>query len=142
MSSETIFLISEDDRGHFILIKHALRHAGISNEIIWLCDGQETLDFVYTPGGEVKLDDDKRYMLLLDIRMPKVDGIEILDEIKRDARLKHMPVVILTSSDNPDNIRLCTSLGCDGYIVKPMDEKAFDLIRRLSDAMPHKEHSR
>jgi CheY-like chemotaxis protein len=136
-----IILISEDDRGHFILIKHALRNAGIDNEIVWLCDGQETLDFIYTPEGEVKLEDDKRYMLLLDIRMPKIDGIDVLEEVKRDHRLKDIPVVMVTSSDNPDNIRLCGRLGCDGYIVKPLDDSATDLIRRLASSTQRIQHT-
>jgi len=112
-------LISEDDRGHFVLMKHCLRDAGIDNEIVWLCDGQETLDFLFTHDGQPNLPPVDKYILLLDIRMPKIDGIEILADIKKDERLDHLPVVIVTSSDNPDNIRRCRELGCDGYIVKP-----------------------
>ncbi|MBE0536371.1 MAG: response regulator [Phycisphaerae bacterium] len=142
MEADVVILIGEDDRGHFILIKHALRNAKIFNELVWLCDGQEALDFIYTPDGEIKLPEDKRYMLLLDIRMPKIDGVEVLEEIKDDVRLKDLPVIMVTSSDNPDNVRLCTRLGCDGYIVKPLDEEAIALIRRLGAAIPRKEHSR
>ncbi len=142
MGDDIIILISEDDRGHFILIKHGLRNAGIDNEIVWFCDGQETLDYIYTPEGEVKLAADKRYILLLDIRMPKIDGIEILEELRKDERLKDLPIVMVTSSDNPDNVRLCRSRGCDGYIVKPLDGEAIELIRNLGAATRRKQHSR
>ena len=134
MVKDVIILISEDDRGHFILMKHCLRDAGIDNEIVWLCDGQETLDFLYTHDGQPNLPPVDKYILLLDIRMPKIDGIEILEEIKKDERLDHLPVVIVTSSDNPDNIRRCRDLGCDGYIVKPLDEEAIAMIERLAAA--------
>ncbi len=134
MVKEITILISEDDRGHFILMKHCLRNAGIDNEIVWLCDGQETLDFLFTHDGQPNLQRAEKYILLLDIRMPKIDGIEILADIRKDERLDHLPVVIVTSSDNPDNIRRCRDLGCDGYIVKPLDEEAIAMIERLSAA--------
>ncbi len=134
MVKDVTILISEDDRGHFILMKHCLRNAGIDNEIVWLCDGQETLDFLFTHDGQLNLPAVDKYILLLDIRMPKIDGIEILEDIKKDERLDHLPVVIVTSSDNPDNIRRCRDLGCDGYIVKPLDEEAIAMIERLAAA--------
>ena len=95
MVKDVTILISEDDRGHFILMKHCLRDAGIDNEIVWLCDGQETLDFLFTRNGQPNLPVADKYILLLDIRMPKIDGIEILEEIKKDDRLDHLPVVIV-----------------------------------------------
>ena len=134
MVKDVTILISEDDRGHFILMKHCLRNAGIDNKIVWLCDGQKTLDFIFTHNGQLNLPPGDKYILLLDIRMPKIDGIEILEEIKKDDRLNHLPVVIVTSSDNPDNIRRCRSLGCNGYIVKPLDEEAIALIEKLAAA--------
>ncbi len=134
MVKDVTILISEDDRGHFILMKHCLRDAGIDNEIVWLCDGQETLDFLFSHDGRLNLPSAEKYILLLDIRMPKIDGIEILADIKKDERLDHLPVVIVTSSDNPDNIRRCQDLGCDGYIVKPLDEEAIAMIERLAAA--------
>jgi CheY-like chemotaxis protein len=141
MENDVIIVISEDDRGHFILIKHALRHAGIGNELVWLSDGQQTLDYIYSADGGIKLQDDKRYILLLDIRMPKIDGIDILEELRRDSRLKDMPILMVTSSDNPDNVRMCRDRGCDGYIVKPLDDRAIDLIRMLGSAIPRNQHS-
>ena len=132
MVKDVTILISEDDGGHFILMKHCLRNAGIDNEIVWLCDGQETLDFLYTHDGQLNLPPADKYILLLDIRMPKIDGIEILEDIKKDKRMDHLPVVIVTSSDNPDNIRRCRELGCDGYIIKPLDEEAIAMIERLA----------
>ncbi len=134
MVKDVTILIIEDYGGQFILMKQCLRDERIDNEIVWLCDGQETLDFLYTHDGQLNLPPADKYILLLDIRMPKIDGIEILADIKKDARLDHLPVVIVTSSDNPDNIRRCRDLGCDGYIVKPLDEEAIAMIERLAAA--------
>jgi CheY-like chemotaxis protein len=132
MPDHVTIIISEDDKGHFILMKHRLKQAGIGNDIVWLCDGQQTLDFLYSDQFEPQADKRKRYIILLDIRMPKVDGIDVLEKVKHDEKLKAIPVIMVTSSDHPDNIHRCRALGCDGYIVKPLDENAIELIERIS----------
>lgn len=135
MLDDVTIIISEDDKGHFILMKHQLKKAGICNEIVWLCDGQETLDFLYAEEFEPQADKRKRYIILLDIRMPKIDGIEVLKKVKHDEKLKAIPVIMVTSSDHPDNIRRCQTLGCDGYIIKPLDDNAIELIERVSQTV-------
>jgi len=136
MREDIVILIAEDDQGHFVLAKHCLRRGGIANDIIWLQDGQKTLDFLFGLGdGGNERPRDGRYVLLLDIRMPKLDGIEILRQVKSDKELKDIPVIVVTTSDSAFNIDLCRSLGCDGYIVKPIDETLVDTVRKLCSAM-------
>jgi CheY-like chemotaxis protein len=125
MNKDVVILIAEDDIGHFLLTKRQIRNSGVSSEIIHFKDGQLVKDFL--EGNCVK-DDDAKYLLLLDIRMPKIDGIEILEYVKSHPDLKDIPVVIVTTSDNPLNVLRCRHLKCDGYIVKPLDHTFVDQI--------------
>ena len=134
MEKDVTILISEDDKGHFVLLKHRLRHADIQNEIIHFADGQETLDFLNGNGPETGMDPQKQYLLLLDIRMPKVDGIEVLKTVKQDQRFEDIPVIMVTSSDDPDNIQRCREFGSDAYIVKPLDSNSIETIKNYCDS--------
>ena len=125
MRKELVILIAEDDKGHFILTKNYLKRMGIRNQIIRLADGQETLDFLQKNGPMKHSHRNRQYVLLLDIRMPKVDGIEILEQIKKSAGLMNVPVVMLTTSENPHHIQRCYSLGCHSYIVKPVKYSSY-----------------
>lgn len=129
MRDDVVILIAEDDKGHFVLTKHCLRRGGLSNEIIWFEDGQEALDFLFGGNGRTR-DRRKEYVLLLDIRMPKVDGINVLRRIKSDPELNRMPVIMVTTSDASANVELCGQLGCSGYVVKPIDETLADKIEQ------------
>ena len=132
MKKEGVILIAEDDEGHFELIKRSLQRAGICNEILRLADGQETLDFLLIRGDGPKRVPDKEYLLLLDIRMPKIDGIEVLEKVKQDPELKKIPVIMLTAIDDPRMIERCHSLGCSVYIVKPVEYEDFaDAVRKV-----------
>lgn len=127
-------LIADDDDGHAELIKDNLREAGLHNPIIRFRDGQETLDFFFAPstGTMPRRENDKAYLLLLDIRMPKVDGVEVLRRIKDNPNLKNMPVIMLTTTDDPREIRNCYELGCSCYITKPVDYPCFaEMLNRL-----------
>ncbi len=130
MDKEMAILITEDDPGHALLIKKNLQRAGISNEIIHFFDGKEVFDFLFT-----KKDDkhkEKHYLLLLDIRMPKVDGIEVLRLIKQDPELCKIPIIMITTTDDPLEVERCYKLGCNVYITKPVDyDKFVDAIKRL-----------
>jgi len=129
MKSETTIIIAEDNEGHVLLVKKNLRRAGIKNEILHFGNGQDLLDFLFQQGEN---QNGKQYLLLLDIRMPKVDGIEALRQIKQDKRFQKMPVIMLTTTDNPQEIDKCYELGCNVYITKPVDyEKFMDAINRL-----------
>lgn len=131
MDSNTKILIAEDNDGHFALVKKNLRRTGIKNEIIHFIDGQEILDFLTGDNG-ISKDDIKQYVLLLDIRMPKVDGIEVLRNIKADETLKQLPVIMLTTTNNSTEINTCYDLGCSVYIVKPIEYANFsDALRKV-----------
>ena len=125
-------LVAEDDQGHAALITRNLKRAGITNEIICFKDGQETLDFLMRASKGSQHVTNARYILLLDIRMPKVDGVEVLRQLKQDAELAKIPVTMLTTTDDPREIEECYRLGCSNYITKPVDyEKFVEVIKQL-----------
>jgi len=136
---EVTILIAEDDDGHAELICDNLHDAGIHNPMTRFRNGQEALDFFFgAQTGQGASADMHRwvpgraYMLLLDIRMPKVDGVEVLRQIKADSELKNMPVIMLTTTDDPREIRKCYELGCSCYVTKPVDYKQFsEMLVRL-----------
>ncbi len=131
MDNDVVILVADDEKGHYVLTKHCLRRGGIANDIVWLEDGQETLDFLQGTGGNGDgRDENKDYVLLLDIRMPKVDGVEILRRMKDDDELRDIPVIMVTTSDAPANIDICTRLGCSGYLVKPLDKTLVETVRQ------------
>jgi CheY-like chemotaxis protein len=126
-------LIVDDDEGHAILIRENLEAAGLRTRIEHFSDGQAVLDFF--AGNQSQTSD--TYLVLLDIRMPKVDGIEVLRRLKADPALAKLPVIMLTTTDDTREINRCYSLGCNGYIQKPVDyEKFADAIRNLGLFVP------
>lgn len=134
LKKEVTILIAEDDDGHAELICDNLRESGVNNPFIRFCNGQEVLDFLFAePDGTTpRREHGRAYMLLLDIRMPKVDGVEVLRQIKEDLELKNMPVIMLTTTDDPREIRNCYTLGCSCYVTKPVDYMKFsEMLTRL-----------
>jgi CheY-like chemotaxis protein len=126
-------LIVEDDEGHAILIRENLEAAGLPNRIEHFRDGQAILDFFAArrPGGA------ETFLILLDIRMPKVDGIEVLRRLKADPDLGKLPVIMLTTTDDTREVERCYELGCNVYIQKPVDYERFaEAIRRLGLFVP------
>ena len=126
--SDIVIIAAEDEQGHYLLIEHCLRNAGISNEILWFEDGKSTLDF-FT--GEAFGRDGKKYLLLLDIRMPGIDGIEVLEKIKKDEPLSRVPVIMLTTSEDHELAARCYSLGCEAHVVKPPGATLLKAIKRV-----------
>lgn len=127
-------LIAEDDDGHAELIEENLRESGLKNTIIRFRDGQEALDFLFGEPSEAqpRRVRGQAYMMLLDIRMPRVDGVQVLQRLKQDPELKSMPVIMLTTTDDPREIQNCYALGCSCYITKPIDYQKFsDMLTRL-----------
>ena len=132
LRKEVVVLVAEDDEGHASLIVKNLKRAGISNEIVCFKNGQETLDFLMQRGDGPRRLPDTGYVLLLDIRMPKVDGVEVLRQLKQDAELTKVPVTMITTTDDPREVEECHRLGCSNYITKPVDyEKFVEVIRQL-----------
>ena len=132
MNHEPTILIVEDDEGHAILIRENLEMAGLKNPIRHFRDGQAILDFFFDRSGRALSFPDGSYLLLLDIRMPKVDGFEVLRRLKSDPELRKLPVVMLTTTDDTREVERCHELGCNVYIQKPVDyDKFAEAIRRL-----------
>ena len=125
MRKEVVILIADDDAGHARLIEKNLQRAGLHNQIIRFENGQQTLDFLFCRGPGQTRSSDVSYLLLLDIRMPQVDGIEVLRQIKADVELRKLPVSMLTTTDDPREVGRCHELGCSNYIVKPVDYDRF-----------------
>lgn len=130
---EITILLAEDDDGHAELILDNLREAGLRNTILRFADGQEVLNFLQgTPGSPALQTNGAAYLLLLDIRMPKVDGVEVLRRLKNDPALQTLPVVMLTTTDDPCEVKHCYELGCNCYITKPVDYERFaEMLQRL-----------
>lgn len=127
-----MILVAEDDEGHAGLIGKNLARAGIVNEVMYFKDGQEILDFLFQRGDGPQPQSRASYVLLLDIRMPKLDGIEVLAQVKAHAELREMPVIMLTATDDPREVESCHALGCGSHITKPVDyEKVMNAVRQL-----------
>jgi CheY-like chemotaxis protein len=125
MKEEVVVLIVEDDDGHARLIEKNLRRASIKNEMLRFADGQQILDFLFRRGEGRQREDCIPYLLLLDIRIPKIDGVEVLRQIKQDEELRKIPVIMLTTTDDPREVDACHRLGCSHYIVKPVEYDKF-----------------
>jgi CheY-like chemotaxis protein len=125
MNEKAVILIAEDDAGHFELVRKNLWLSCTENEILHFKDGQQVLDFLFRTGDGEKRKQDQSYILLLDIRMPKVDGQEVLQRIKQDRQLRKIPVIMLTTTDQVSEIDRYYELGCSFYMVKPVNYHRF-----------------
>jgi CheY-like chemotaxis protein len=114
-------LLAEDDDGHASLVRRNLERVGIANPVLRFRDGAELLE--YTAG----LDESgaRGHLALLDIHMPGIDGVETLRRIRANPRISTMPVIMLSTTDDPREIHRCHDLGCSSYIVKPVEYTAF-----------------
>jgi CheY-like chemotaxis protein len=122
-------LIAEDDDGHAELVMEQLRDAGVGNPITRFRDGQEVLDFLLPAPGAAW---DLPCLLLLDINMPRLDGIAVLKRLKAEPATRSIPVVMLTTTDDPREVAACYRLGCSLYITKPVGFEAFaETLKRL-----------
>lgn len=120
----------EDDEGHARLIEKNIRRAGIANPIRHFLDGTTALEFLYNdPEGPTH---NGPSLILLDLNLPDMSGIDILARIKGEGPLKRAPVVVLTTTDDKIEIQRCYDLGCNVYITKPVNYESFaDAIRQL-----------
>lgn len=125
-------LLVEDNPNDVELTLEALAEHNLANEVIVTRDGEQALDYLYRRGPYKLLKEGNPIVVLLDIKMPKVNGIEVLRQIKSDPALKTIPVVILTSSREDQDLIECYSLGVNAYVVKPVDFHEFvDAIKEL-----------
>lgn len=129
---ELIILIAEDDDGHAELIEEGLADAGVCNKTIRFSNGEVIWQFLSGTGDKEARDKSKSYLLLLDINMPKMDGLEVLKRMKGNEELKEIPVMMLTTTDDPREVEECYKIGCNLYITKPVDFIKFaETLRRL-----------
>ncbi|MFP4488403.1 MAG: response regulator [Bacteroidales bacterium] len=131
--SEVEILIVEDNLNDAEMALRALKQNKLTNKVLVVSDGEEALDFVYSRGKfKGRPIDKKPKMILLDLKLPKVDGLEVLKVIKSDENTKMIPVIVLTSSKEESDMVESYRLGVNSYIVKPVDfDKFVDAIRDL-----------
>ena len=119
-------LLAEDEPSDADLCMRALRRKKVANHIVWVKDGAEALDFLFARGAYAsRTGTDRPRLLLLDIKMPLVDGFEVLRQVRADERLAAMPVVIMTSSSEERDIVQGYHLGVNSYVSKPVDFAGF-----------------
>jgi CheY-like chemotaxis protein len=118
-------LLVEDDPKDIDLTLTALGEYKLANEVIVVRDGAEALDYLHTKGNYRSRAGENPAVVLLDLKLPKVDGLEVLREIRSDERLKYIPVVVLTSSREDRDMVASYKLGVNAYVVKPVDFHAF-----------------
>ena len=127
-----VILLAEDDDGHASLIQRNLKRAGVANQIVRVKDGQDVLDYLHGEGAFSGRSNEAPLLLLLDINMPRVDGVGVLKAIKADPKLAQLPVIILTTTDDPREVDRCYQLGCSVYITKPVKYDEFaEALNRL-----------
>jgi CheY-like chemotaxis protein len=132
VTEQLLVLLAEDDEGHASLVRRNLKRAGIANEVSHVRDGQEALDYIRCQGAYATRVPNGPLLLLLDINMPRLDGVEVLRQVKADAKTAKLPVVMLTTTDDPREVQKCYQLGCSVYITKPvMYEDFIEAIKRL-----------
>ena len=125
-------LMVEDDPKDVELTLTALEEYNLVNEVVTVRDGQEALDYLYCQGQFRARPRDNPAVILLDLKLPKVDGLEVLNRIKSDERLKMIPVVVLTSSREERDMMRSYQLGVNAYVVKPVDFHEFvNAVREL-----------
>jgi CheY-like chemotaxis protein len=118
-------LIVEDDPKDVELTLTALEEYNLANEVVVTRDGEEALDYLYCRGNFERRTSDNPAVLLLDLKLPKVDGLEVLQQIKSDEKLRMIPVVVLTSSREEKDMVASYKLGVNAYVVKPVDFHEF-----------------
>ena len=123
---DVVIVLAEDDPGHARLIEKNLR-AVLTNPIVRLGNGQEAVDYLRREEQATQ-----QHLLLLDLNMPVMDGYQVLSRLKADPRTVLIPVIVLTTTDDPAEIRRCYDLGCNAYVVKSADYEQFtEAMRRL-----------
>ena len=124
--SQIEILLVEDNMDDAEMTIHALRKNNLANKLIHMKDGEEALDFLFGTGNFIGRDVNlKPSLILLDLKMPKIDGLEVLERVKSNEATKKIPVVILTSSKEDPDVSKCYELGANSYIVKPVEFESF-----------------
>jgi CheY-like chemotaxis protein len=134
MMQPLTILLAEDDEGHATLVRRNLQRSGLPAQAVHVHDGQELLDYLLRRNGGRDREPHDAVLILLDLNMPRLGGMDVLDRLKADDRLSHIPVFVLTTTDNPAELDRCYARGAAACLVKPVDYGAFnDMIRRFAD---------
>ncbi len=127
----TIIMI-EDDEGHARLIEKNIRRAGVNNQIIPFTNGTVALNYLLGEDGSGEASSRRHMLVLLDLNLPDMTGVDILEKVKSNVHTKRSPVVVLTTTDDQREIQRCYDLGANVYITKPVDYENFaNAIRQL-----------
>lgn len=127
-----IIVMVEDDEGHARLIERNIRRAGVSNEIVSFRTGTEALDYLMGEDGSGETSSKRHLLILLDLNLPDMTGIDILEKVKASVHTRRSPVVVLTTTDDHGEIQRCYDLGANVYITKPVNYEGFaNAIRQL-----------
>ncbi len=124
-------LLVEDDPQDVELILNALNEYKLANDVQVVCDGVEALDYLYQRGNFINQTFEAPVVILLDLKMPRMDGVEVLRQLKSEEKLRTIPVVILTSSREARDLEICYQLGANAYVVKPV--KFSDFINAVKN---------
>jgi CheY-like chemotaxis protein len=125
MTQPVVIAMVEDDEGHARLIEKNLRRAGVDNEIVPLADGASAIKFLFGSDGSGLVNKGRPLLILLDLNLPDMSGIDILKRLKENEHLRMSPVVVLTTTDDKSEIQRCYDTGCNIYITKPVDYEKF-----------------
>jgi CheY-like chemotaxis protein len=125
----TILLV-EDNVGHARLMEKNLRRAHMTDDLVLLKDGQAAVDYLFKTNGYAGAQHPLPHVILLDLHLPELDGYQVLERVKTDERTTHIPVMILSTSDDPHDIERCAARGCQAYFTKPVDyAQLFEAIK-------------
>ena len=132
MTMPVTIIMIEDDEGHARLIERNIRRSGVNNEIIPFTNGTDAVKYLLGADGTGLDHKGRALLILLDLNLPDMTGIDILKLVKQNSFLKSAPVVILTTTDDSQEIKRCYELGCNVYITKPVNYESFaNAIRQL-----------
>jgi CheY-like chemotaxis protein len=132
MEANRSILLAEDNQLDMELTLEALRDHGLTNEIVAVRDGVEAMDYLYRRGRHADRPPAHPLLILLDLKMPRVDGLEVLSQIKRDPVLRVIPIVMLTSSREERDIVESYNLGANAYVVKPVAFESFvEVVKQI-----------
>ena len=123
-------LLVEDNALDAELTTRALKNGGLANKLLWVKDGQEALDFLFRDGDYAGREDTVPRLVLLDLKMPKVDGMEVLKAVKASEKTRRIPVVVMTSSQEEKDVAQTYDMGVNSYVVKPVDFNALAELAR------------
>ena len=124
-------LLVEDNEHDAELTMRALKKAGLANKLLWVKDGEQALDYLFRRGAFAGRDEVSPRMVLLDLKMPRVDGIEVLKAVKADEKTRRIPIIVMTSSQEEKDVAQTYDLGVNSYVVKPVDFAAVaELVRQ------------